>query len=276
MPKMTWIKCTVIIMMSGFIQPSNGQGIINLCCPEGEIYTLISSGTADRCGEIDYDTEEYGCAKYEETLPSTWSLDEDDEEHKLIGSDKKYQCPYGKGTVKASILFSENASMTLSPSNVLVVVDDETNQMINYTNFCVFFTDLSGDVNNGQLTLCEDEESEEEKEELNFTGIFYPVAIGISAIFILITLIHLCITSDKKKTNFVHTFGFLINVLICYFFLCINYSLNFYDHDALIGTTICKVLGYIVHHTFMAFFFWTNAMAFSIARTFSTMKQSSR
>ena len=83
----------------------------------------------DRCGEVDYDTEEYGCAKYEETLPSTWSLVEDDQEHKLIGSNKKYQCPYGQSTVQASFLFSENASMTLSPSNVLVVEDDETYQV---------------------------------------------------------------------------------------------------------------------------------------------------
>jgi len=261
-------------MMDDFIQSSYGQGI-NLCCPEGEIYTIVSSGTPDRCGEIDYDTEELGCAKYEETLPSTWSLEGDDKEYKLIGSDKKYKCPNGQAEVAASILF-ENASMSLSPSNVLVVMDDETNQTWNFTNFCVFFTDLNGDVNTGQLTICDDGETEEEKEELYFTGIFYPAAIGISALFILFSLIHLCITSDRKKTNFVHTFGFLINVLICYIILCINYSLYYYDHDALIGTTICKVLGYMVHHTFMAFFFWTSAMAFSIARTFSTMKQSSR
>lgn len=122
----------------------------------------------------------------------------------------------------------------------------------------------------------DEEESEEEIEEKQFTGIFYPVAIGISAFFILMTLIHLCMSTDRKKTNFLHTFGFLLNVLICYIFLCIHYSLNFYDHDILIGTTFCKVLGYIIHHTFIAFFFWTSAMAFSIARTFSTMKQSSR
>jgi len=263
-------------MIGDFIQHNYAEDI-NLCCPEGEIYTLISSGTPERC-EPDYDTDEYGCEKYEETLPSTWSLDQDDQQFKLVGSDKKYKCPGGLTPVQAAVMFSENVTMSLSSSHDLIVTDDKLDQSWNFTNFCVFFTDLEGEVRNGKITLCmeDEEESEEEIEEKQFTGIFYPVAIGISAFFILMTLIHLCMTTDRKKTNFLHTFGFLLNVLICYIFLCIHYSLNFYDHDILIGTTFCKVLGYIIHHTFIAFFFWTSAMAFSIARTFSTMKQSSR
>ena len=44
MSKMIWTKFIVMMMMGDFIQSGYGQGI-NLCCPEGEIYTIVSSGT---------------------------------------------------------------------------------------------------------------------------------------------------------------------------------------------------------------------------------------
>ena len=111
-----------------------------------------------------------------------------------------------------------------------------------------------------------------EKTEKFFTGIFYPAAISISAFFILMTLMNFIIFEDKKKLSSVLTMGFLINAFVSYFILSIHYSLTVYDEEALIGTTLCKVLGYIIHHTFIAFFFWTSAMAFNITKTFTKVQ----
>ena len=82
----------------------------------------------ERC-EPDYDTDEYGCEKYEETLPSTWSLDQDDEQFKLVGSDRKYKCPGGLTPVQAAVIFSENVTMSLSSSLDLIVTDDKLDQV---------------------------------------------------------------------------------------------------------------------------------------------------
>ena len=149
-------------------------------------------------------------------------------------------------------------------------------QILTYGNFCLYFTDLyeGEDLNKGYFSICETEEIETEaaKNEKFFTGIFYPTAISISAFFILITLVYFIAVEDKKKLSSVLTIGFLINAFISYFVLGITYSLSVYDEYSLIGTTWCKVLGYIIHHTLIAFFFWTSAMAFNIARTFSSVQ----
>jgi len=79
---------------------------------------------------------------------------------------------------------------------------------------------------------------------------------------------------DRKSLNFTLTAGFLINAIICYFSLVIGYCLEIFYGDEILDTIGCKTIGFIVHHTFMGFFFWTNAMAFNIAKTFSSFKNS--
>lgn len=105
-----------------------------------------------------------------------------------------------------------------------------------------------------------------------FTGIFYPTAISISAFFILITLVYFIAVEDKKKLSSVLTIGFLINAFISYFILGITYGLSVHDQQWNNGTMLCKILGYVIHHTLIAFFFWTSAMAFNIARTFAKVQ----
>merc|ERR1711953_1396743 len=69
------------------------------------------------------------------------------------------------------------------------------------------------------------------------------------------------------------TLGFLINVFICYLLLAITYNFLLSDNSQdFLGSNACKALGYIIHHTFIAFFFWMSAMAFNIAKSLSTMK----
>ena len=56
-------------------------------------------------------------------------MDQDDQQFKLVGSDKKYKCPGGLTPVQAAVMFSENVTMSLSSSNDLIVTDDKLDQV---------------------------------------------------------------------------------------------------------------------------------------------------
>merc|ERR1712061_345906 len=110
----------------------------------------------------------------------------------------------------------------------------------------------------------------------------YPTAILVSAFFILITLTFYLTVEDLRKSLFSKiTLGFLLNVFLCYLLLGISYTFNFFFFDAYrvgagawdsYGIQSCKIMGYIIHHTFIAFFFWMSAMAFNIAKSLSALK----
>ena len=154
----------------------------------------------------------------------------------------------------------------------------------NSSDFCLMFTDIpdydygeegSGEENTETLhetySVCyKEEEREEVKKQRVFTGIFYPTAILISDFFILITIIIYLFVNDMRKKLFGKiTIGFLLNVFICYTFLGIHYSLDLFSPDELLDTVFCKVIGYIIQHSFIGFFFWMSAMAFNITYTFT-------
>ena len=56
-------------------------------------------------------------------------MDQDDQQFKLVGSDKKYKCPGGLTPVQAAVMFSENVTMSLSSSHDLIVTDDKLDQV---------------------------------------------------------------------------------------------------------------------------------------------------
>ena len=122
---------------------------------------------------------------------------------------------------------------------------------------------------------CLDEEPPVVEDQRFLTGILYPSALLISAIFTFITIIFYLTVGSLRKTLYGKiTLGFLLNVFICYLLLAIVYN---YDrlgdgYRDFLGSDTCRVLGYIIHHTFIAFFFWMSAMAFNIAKSLSTMK----
>jgi len=245
---------------------------VQLCCPEGEIYSKIGVEQTDRCEEV---LDKYGCVKTDKALPKSWASEYTDRRFNLSGTNKKFSCPESQALMSTYFMFPENTTIDVNDVEELVItINDE--EILTYGNFCLYFTDLyeGEDLNKGFFSICETEEieTEAEKKEKLFTGIFYPTAISISAFFILITLVYFIAVEDKKKLSSVLTIGFLINAFISYFILGITYSLSVYDEYSLIGTTWCKVLGYIIHHTLIAFFFWTSAMAFNIARTFSSVQ----
>ena len=112
-----------------------------------------------------------------------------------------------------------------------------------------------------------------QSSEEKFSSAFYPLSVFISSIFVLFTIFIYVIIRDLRKNIFGKlTLGFLINVFIAHFTAGIVHSLNYFDQKQTFrGTWGCIVFGYIIQHTYVAIFFWTNAMAFTILKTFSNV-----
>ena len=166
----------------------------------------------------------------------------------------------------------------ITPNGSLQV--DRMNSTFNFDieDFCVAFTDLFSDENKEELRaayfICYDQNPRSSivaGEE--FSSRFYPLSVFLSSAFVLFTITIYVIIKDLRKNIFGKlTLGFLINVFIAYFTAGIVHSLNYFDQkQSFRGTWGCIVLGYIIQHTYVAIFFWTNAMAFTILKTFSNV-----
>ena len=142
------------------------------------------------------------------------------------------------------------------------------------------FTDLFSDINKEELQLraayfiCYDQNPRSSivaGEE--FSSGFYPLSVFLSSAFVLFTITIYVILKDLRKNIFGNlTLGFLSNLFIFYFTAGIVHSLNYFDQKQTFrGTWGCIVFGYIIQHTYVAIFFWTNAMAFTILKTFSNV-----
>ena len=263
------------------LAPSCGGGVcINLCCPDGEAYTETGAYQGGRC-EAEPEVER-SCQPYKE-LPG-WN-NGGSGKFGLVGSEGgKFVCQEGAKLVPAEAIFGPQ-DFKLSPTGELniEVQDFYTNLTELYTynssDFCLAFTDIpdyydydqegSGEGENIRAIYSVCYKVEEEIGRV-FTGIFYPAAIFISDFFIFITIcVYLFVKDMRKKIFGKITIGFLLNVFICYTFLGVHYSLDLFSHKEILDTVFCKVLGYIIQHTFIAFFFWMSAMAFNITYTFS-------
>jgi len=240
------------------------EGIkINLCCPSGEILTEVD-GTV-------------GCTKTQADIPTFTAQWTSGEETAVeFKSGPKFQC--SKQTENAVILedlFGPIETRIDDTTGSLEVVN-ETETIASYSNgeFCALYYNLYTKEIVSTYMVCYEEETPIESDQRRLTGIIYPTCLLISAIFVLITIICYLSVGSLRKTLFAKiTLGFLINVFICYILLAIEYNyLLGDDFRDFLDTEACKVLGYIIHHTFIAFFFWMSAMAFNIAKSLSTMK----
>ena len=155
-------------------------------------------------------------------------------------------------------------------------VGNESLEVLQYSSrdFCGVYSNIFSEEIFTSYMVCYDPETPVETDQRMLTGILYPTAILISVVFILVTLIFYLTVGSLRKTLFSQiTLGFLINVFICYLLLAIEYNfLLSEDYRDFRDSDTCKVFGYIIHHTFIAFFFWMSAMAFNIAKSLSAMK----
>ena len=202
-----------------------------------------------------------------------------------------FACQQGTLVVAELLFGTQDMKLMGSGSLKISYQDFATNstQVYNYNSseFCLGFTNFPDyhdyyDAEGSGLGIIHGEEespirakffvcyAEKEEKGRVFTGIFYPVAIFISDIFIFITLCLYFFLNDLRTNLFGKiTIGFLLNVFVCYFFLGIHYSLDLHTNKDLLDTSFCILLGYIIQHTFVGFFFWMSAMAIHITRTLS-------
>ena len=114
-------------------------------------------------------------------------------------------------------------------------------------------------------------------EDCRLYSAFYPLSIFISSIFVLFTIFIYFIIKDLRKNIFGKLIlGLLINLFIANFTAGIIHSWNYMDQRQCgtivhLGTWGCIVSGYILQHTYVAILFWTNAMAFTLIKTFSNV-----
>ena len=109
----------------------------------------------------------------------------------------------------------------------------------------------------------------------DFTFIFYPIALTISSIFLLATILVYIIDPDLHKPLFGKiTLSFVINNLIAYICLIGQYLGEYFESLATNSFT-CILTGYLILYTFTTFMFWINAMAANIFFKFSSIMRSS-
>lgn len=238
---------------------TDGEQIkINLCCPSGEVLT------------------EVGCTKYQADFPPFIAHLTSGEENEVeFKPGPKFQC--SKKTEQ--VLFVEDLfgpiDVRLNETTGALHVGNESLLVLYSTgDFCAVYSNLFSEEIFTSYMVCYDVETPVETDQRKLTGILYPTAILISTVFILLTLIFYLTVGSLRKTLFAKiTLGFLVNVFICYLLLAIVYNFLLSDgYRDFLGSNTCKVLGYIIHHTFIAFFFWMSAMAFNIAKSLSAMK----
>eukprot|EP00092_Neocalanus_flemingeri_P003421 GFUD01003663.1.p1 GENE.GFUD01003663.1~~GFUD01003663.1.p1 ORF type:complete len:522 (-),score=96.54 GFUD01003663.1:203-1768(-) len=275
--------------------PCNTSVCVTLCCPAGQIYS--QSATPEHISNSSAAAKPLSapvCSDHDGQL--SWSPlwgEPGVHELSLVGRDM-FACQ--EGTLVAAELLFGTQDMDLMNSGALRISyeDFETNSTqvykYNSSDFCLAFTNIPDNYDyyysdgSGLGNIGEEEENmkaafpiratfsvchkEQEDKGQAFTGIFYPTAIFISDFFIFLTICVYFFLNDLRTNLFGKiTIGFLLNVFICYFFVGIHYSLDLYTNKHLLNTSFCILLGYIIQHTFVGFFFWMSAMAIHITRT---------
>jgi len=254
---------------------------INLCCPENQAHMKTEiDGVLVRA-----------CTPYVETdmklkeIVSNMTSDLEELNTTVFNipssSDGIYKCPVsGFSLSPLDFLIPGISDKRITQNGSLQV--EMMNSTFNFDKeeICVAFTDAFSDGTKEEPKLsaayfvCYNSNPTVEGEE--FSSAFYPLSVFISSSFVLLTVIIYVIIKDLRKNIFGKlTLGFLINVFIAYFTAGIVHSLNYFDQNQTFrGTWGCIVLGYIIQHTYVAILFWTNAMAFTLIKTFSNVLQS--
>jgi len=241
--------------------------MINQCCPPGEIYSLVG--------------DETGCTASQGELPpiiAQWTSGEERKIEFRTWNGTRIQCSSTQNLAPVWLIYGQDVDVYINDDTGYFHIVANGSEEDSYSNdkFCAYYTDLYSE--GGEITpsfsVCYEENEQPEIEEKKLKSIFYPTAILVSAFFIFVTIIFYLTVGDLRKTLFSKiTLGFLLNVFLCYLLLGISYiselGQGVWD---LYGSIPCKILGYIIHHTFIGFFFWMSAMAFNITKSLSAMK----
>jgi len=286
--------------------PCKENTCLNLCCPHGQAHKDDQDAEEEKSHRCDLDPGIQKSCLAHEHEDLVWGEEDlwdgetifrkkNKKDVRFVSSGGFFKCHGKKSTLPAEFLFGPHNSRLQSDGLLHVLFDGKgtsTTEVYNASEFCLSFTDIpeyddyyedlglnesSYETSTTFLPIkiralyrvCHQEKAQKGEQ---FTSIFYPAAIFISCFFLLVTAIIYCILQDLRSILFGKlTLGFLCNAFVCYFFLGINYSLNLKENKEFLNTNFCIILGYIIHHTFIGFFFWTSAMAINITHKFSNI-----
>lgn len=291
--------------------PCGDKICVNLCCHHSHAYkdALEKEEKDHRCDPEP--AAQKKCQFHEggelTSLKEQWMKGasknvEKEKEILLVSTQSLFSCPGKESLVPVELLYGPQEMQLQTDGRLHVIFEDiennttEVNKFAS-SEFCLALSDIAeydeyypeydtsqtieetsttAEVAKIRAIYSVCYEVEAEKGE-TFTSIFYPTAIFISCFFIFLTIVIYGIIPDLRSNLFGKiTLGFLCNVLICYFFLGVHYCLDLKENRDFINTPFCKFLGYITQHTFIAFFFWMNAMAINITKKFSNILVASR
>jgi len=115
----------------------------------------------------------------------------------------------------------------------------------------------------------------------DFADIFYPCAVIISIIPLVITLlIHLLSNTVNTSEIFIKMIVcFILNVITCYTVILVAQSV--FSRESVWGrwgdgkSEGCEITGYIIQYCFLSVMFWINALGFNIWKEFTQSRLSS-
>jgi len=294
------MRSVLVISVLSFNQllmtTSADSPIINLCCPEqhahkkGNKEKIIEK--KHRCEEDQEPIVERSCFPHSNKSQLVWKdliweegkqLEEEAGTYfQLASPPDNFICPKeGESLAPFDIVIGSSDIRTYINGSITGHLEDRDDVTFNTSQYCIAFTDAfnSEESDNVKTSYFVCVNFGEAVEETKSVYIFYPISIFISCFFILLTICIYMTVQDLRNNIFGKlTLGFLFNVCIAYFFTGVHHSLYFYNPqgDLYLGSSFCVFLGYIIQHTWIAFFFWTNAMAINITRKFSNIMVSSQ
>jgi len=236
---------------------------ISLCCPYKHIWAKDENWEQPRCKE--YMQPAYTCTPdiaYENVdvwkgMPSF-----------LRGLNEPFTCPKG-----ASLVSVEDAYMNFSVSSVGKLIASYPGVVDTFNNsmFCILYKQEPKGLLSKAYRVCL---QQSEKEGEDFTTIFYSLALLISLLFLLLTLLVYLISPDLHKPLFGKIIlGFIINNCVAYVSAIIK---NLTKNTLKVNSRPCILLGYVILYAFVCLFLWINAMAANIFFKFTSLASSSR
>jgi len=115
----------------------------------------------------------------------------------------------------------------------------------------------------------------------DFADIFYPCAVIISIIPLILTLLIYLVSNTVNTSEIFNKMivCFILNVIICYTVVLVAQSV--FSRESVWGrwgdggSAACEITGYIIQYCFLSVMFWINALGFNIWKEFTRSRLSS-
>ena len=272
---------SVIFEVESKARPCNTFVCVNLCCPEGQLYT-VSQTVESSFNSSERHNPDQTCTHYDQKL--NWSPyweNLEDNKLSLVGREI-FACQEGTLVSTDLLVDAQDVQMLIS-GELKISYPNGQASLYNSRDFCLAFTNGPDNFHSEEFELKQETVPVRAtfsvcyKEEVDkgqvFTEMFNPFAIFISVFFNLITLFVYFFLYNLRTSMFGKlTIGFLLNAFFCYLFVGFHCLFDLYKSQHF-NSGFCILIGYIIQHTFVGLFFWMSAKAIHITKNLSNYFQ---